>query len=274
MRLARTPHAALPLLSVALCLSSCFGHHTSDEDVLKNETPNEDTSSSANSGQDEEDVVEEGDQSEPKQQDAGSRTADAGVRASDAGAADSGARALDAGNQCAAETDAIARLLCTAGLGGSGDINGIINGILGGGMQTMTCASETDPIARLLCGALGSNGSGLEGIISGLLGGGGAGSLLADGGIERVLTNALVEVVRGVIDDLLNAVFGRAGDAGTRNTRVDAGTLRSVSAALTNSEARDSKTRSPEQCAAVSADDVLTRLLCARQALDAISPAP
>jgi hypothetical protein len=169
------------------------------------------------------------------------------------------------------QTDAIERVLCTAGLGGTGGIDDIINGLLGGGMTGMdaSCARETDPVARALCGALGGGGTGLEGIIGSLLGGGGLGTILTDGGIERVLTNAVVEVARGVIDDLITTLFGGNRDAGARNTRVDAGRTQRLVANAKSADV-DDLVRSAQQCAEVSKDDLMTRLICARQALDVL----
>jgi hypothetical protein len=263
MRLVRTPPAALALFAVAASLSSCFGHHTSDELVLKNATaPNEGVARDDEG----DDIVAEDDNSaaESARQDAGTRPA-----------VDAGTRPVDAGAMQCNQTDAIERVLCTAGLGGSGGIDSIINGILGGGMTGMdaSCARETDPVARALCGALGGGGTGLEGIIGSLLGGGGVGAILTDGGIERVLTNAIVEVARGVIDDLLTSLFGGNRDAGTGNARVDAGRAQRL-LANTKSADVDDLVRSAEQCSRVSKDDLLTRLVCARQALDTLSSAP
>jgi hypothetical protein len=251
MRLPRTPLlAALGLVGLGVCLASCFGHHTSDEVVLKN--------AAEGSGEsDEEDlVVEEDGEDEPNTR------ADAGPR--DAGR-DTGAAVV------CNQADLIERFLCDAGLGGSGSIDDIIGGILGGGMQTTNCARETDPIARLLCQATGTGGGGIEGIIGGLLGGGGA--LLTDGGIERVLTTVIVDVIDTLLNDLLTSLFG-GRDAGTRTTRVDAGRGRQlVVQANTKSGDVDDLVRSDEECKQVVREDILTRLLCAQKAIAAIKAA-
>lgn len=246
MRPVRTPMlSTLCLLGVAsTLLASCSGHHTSDELVVTPAAAEEEEKLPALAEHEEVVVVDK--------QDAG------------AGAADAGASA-----QCARETDPVARLLCSATAGGNGDLSGIINGVLGGGMGTMSCARETDPIALLLCGAMGTGGTGLDGIINGLLGGGGITSLLSDGGIERVLTTALVEVVRGVLDDLIGSLFGGNSNAGAGTGR---GTTRQlVLPAGAKSRGGDELLRTAEECAQVAHEDQLTRLLCARQALDTIA---
>jgi hypothetical protein len=233
-------------LSLVLGLGACSGHHTSDEVVVEDQA-----AISIDAG------VDDPSEGEPVAQAPKPTPVDAGS-ARDASAA-----------QCN-ETDVAARLLCTAGLGGAG-IDQIITGILGGGMQGMSCAKETDPIALVLCGVLGQAGSGVEGLIGTLLGDGGIGSLLSDGGIERVITNTLVEVTRGLIDDLLATLFGGlTRDAGSA-PRADAGARNR--APVANAKGRDGLelVRSPEECAAATSDDLVTRLVCARQALDVVS---
>ena len=229
-----------PLL--ALALSSCYSHKNADELVERVPSSDEDAA-----------TVEPSEEEEPAQP-----TVDAGRP-----------QTLDAGTAMSCnQSDIAERLLCTAGLGGLG-IEGIVNGILGGGMQDMNCARETDPLALLLCTAIGGSG-GLEGIVNGLLGDAGIGSIgaiLTDGGVERVVTNVLVEVVRGLIDDLLDALFGGFADAGAARPR-DAG-ARGNRALLASAKGRD-LVRSAQACAAPAADDLVTRLVCLRQALDRV----
>jgi hypothetical protein len=275
MTYVRTPHAALGLVGLALGLSSCFGHHTSDEVVLKNATAPNETG-------DDEDIVEEDDGDTP------ARSRDAGTRVTDAGrATDAGANA-----QCAQMTDPIAQALC--GLGG-GSIDDIINGILGGGMSGMNCASMTDPIAALLCQATGGGGTGIEGIINGLFGGRDAGTAVRrdagtvvrrdagvrdagvrDAGVRDAgprdagvradsgtrANTALIEAIQSILEDLIAALFGGAR----------------TSALVLNGDGTSDKgagsadlVRSEEECAEVSQDDLLTRLVCARQALETLS---
>jgi hypothetical protein len=240
-------------LSFGLGLSACSAHHTSDEVVL------EDHSAVTVDAEPEEETEKPDSVAKP--------IVDAGVP-SDASAAP----------QCN-QTDVAARLLCTAGLGGAG-LDEIISGVLGGGMSGMSCAKETDPIAALLCGVLGTAGTGLEGLVGGLLGDAGLAGLLSDGGIERVITNTLVEVTRGLIDDLLAALFSAftPADAGTnrRDAGVrDAGTRGTNRALVSNTKAREpfDLVRSADECASASREDLVTRLVCVRQSLDLLSPA-
>ena len=256
MRVVRyLPHAALCLLSLGV--AACFGHHSADEAVIDVEPAvQEDSTSERDDSQTNEDERDAGAPRDAGRIDAGTPR-DAGR---DAGSADS----------CAQETDIVARLLCTATT--DGGIEGIIGGLLGGGMTGMNCARETDPIALLLCTATGTGGTGIEGIIGGLLGGGGIGTLLGDGGVERVLTDVLVEVVRGVLDDLVGALFG-GGDGGSGG--LFGGRTRQTNRALVSTKSRsvEDLIRSAEECEKPSPDDLLTRALCARQALDAFSAA-
>jgi hypothetical protein len=282
MRLVRTPHAALGLVGLALGLSSCFGHHTSDEEVLKN-------ASAPNEGRDngDEDIVEEDNQGD----DPATSARDAGTRVTDAGRArDAGANA-----QCAQMTDPIAQALCNAG---NGSIDDIINGILGGGMSGNSCAGMTDPIALLLCQATGGGGTGIEGIINGLFGGRDAGTpvrrdagtvVRRDAGVRdagvrdaavrdaavrdaavrdaavRVdsgarANTALIQAIQSILADLIAAFFG----GNTQNLVLNG-------AGTSDKSAAADLVRSEEECAEVSQDDLLTRLVCARQAVETLS---
>ena len=251
MRHLPSPIALGPLLGLAL--ASCSSHHTSDEVV--EQVPDTETT---DAGVEPSEPMEEEQPARPTQ---------------DAGGASSSMDAGSAAMQCN-QTDVAARLICTAGLGGLG-LEQIVNGFLGGGTPNMNCARETDPLALLLCTAVGGAG-GLEGLVNGLLGDGGIGSILSDGGIERVITNALVEVTRGLIDDLLDALFGGFAEAGARTNR-DAGARSTSRAPLLSAKSREPNAlqRSAEECAAVTSADPITRLLCLRQALDQLpSSAP
>jgi hypothetical protein len=162
----------------------------------------------------------------------------------------------------------------------------VITGILGGGMGGMNCARETDPIALILCQA--ASGGGIDGLIDGLFGGGrdggtaprsdagtgrsdagagrgdagtgrsdaGVGS--SDAGVDRA---AFVQAVQRIIEELITALFGGtlpARDAGLSQLRISA----------SDKSARvEELVRTHEQCAEAAQDDLLTRLICARQAL-------
>ena len=252
MRSPRTP-LLVALCSVALC--ACFGHRTADEEVIEVE-PNlafdagEDPSSSDDERDAESDTLQE-------------PAHDAGTSASDAGAASS----------CANETDPIAALLCTLGAGSGTDIQDIIGGVLGGGMQGTNCSGLSDPISLLLCQATGSGGTGIEGIINDLLGGGNINNLLPDGGIAGVVTDAIAQVVRGLIDDLISSLlapFNRDGGAGGffGGGRTTNNAQNRVLVVDGNKGRPEELSRSEEECANAAQDDLLTRLVCARQKLD------
>jgi hypothetical protein len=274
MRSPRT-RSLLALCSLSLC--ACWGHHTADEEVIQVEpnvafdageepSTDDDSNSTSSSESNSESNSNSDTTSEPSKSPSGS--------AKDAGAA----------SACANATDPLSALLCTAGLGGSGStsIEDIINGFLGGGMEGMSCSGITDPIARILCTTTGTGGGGIEGLLNGFLGDGGIGSVFADGGIERVVTDTLVQVVRGLIDDFIGALiapfdrdggsggffggFGDGGWGGFGGLRRDAGA--DASSGYSNKARPAELSRSTEECASVSKDDLLTRLICARQKLD------
>jgi hypothetical protein len=274
MRSVRAASAAT-LLGSALCLASCSSHHTADEEVLKRPAGDEDPSTADDTVHEEEEDDDDDDERVPRQ--------DAG-RAADAG------RTTDAG-MCAGVTDPIELFLCQAGLG-SGGIDEVITGILGGGMGGMNCARETDPIALILCQA--ASGAGIDGLIDGLFGGGrDAGTARSDAGTGRsdagagrgdagagrsdagvgssdagVDRAAFVQAVQRIIEELITALFGGnlpTRDAGLSQLRISAGE---------KSARVDDLVRTPEQCAEATQDDLMTRLICARQALATLSEEP
>lgn len=260
---------------LALSLPGCFDHHTADEQVLELVE------------------VEDGGITSPK---------DASISRADGGCS---------------SPDVFQNLLCnitgggntTGDAGSANPIDAFIKQILGGtGTGTQNCAKETDQIAQILCTVTG--GSGIEGIIGGLLGGGGDAG--AGGGIEGILNDVIVEVLSGIVDDLISSIlnpqpttprdggaggllgglFGggapatpRDGGAGgllgglfgsggfqlpTRDGGFQWPALGSTNQALTGSGS-DQLVRSEAECASAYADDLLTRLVCARQNLDKLS---
>lgn len=257
---------SLPTLGLlGFGLTACFGHHTADEEVLFAEN-----------------AVE----------------ADGGTGTSDSGA-------KDGGNNCNGP-NAIENILC--GLGGDDGLNGIIDGLLGGGSGANDCSKQPDIISQGLCALTGSGGSGLEGLLGGLLGGGNTagGGLLGDAGIEGVISSALSDVISGILDDLISSVLGGGnnrdagagglfgGLGGGNNRDAGAGGLfgglfgggdggafgglgrRDAGAPAAGNKSRggeDSLVRSAEECESADHEDRLTRLLCARQALDALRAA-
>jgi hypothetical protein len=231
-------------LGLSASLSGCFGHHTADEEVLVAQ-PN--------------------------------ISVDGGV--SDGGAKKDGATT---GDDCANQTDIFASLLCGLGGGtsGTGGIEDLIGGLLGGGMTGQNCAKLTDPAAQLLCQVTGSGGGGIEGLIGDLLGGVLGGG---DAGVNGVITDVLVDVIGGVIDDLIAQLLGGGNrDAGAGGflggllgggtTGRDAGRGGFFGGGQAGNKSLE-LFRSNEQCSSVTADDLLTRLVCARQALETLRPA-
>lgn len=181
----------------------------------------------------------------------------------DAGPYDTG---IEPGEDCSELSNTVERLRCMAEADGS-SLEDIIQGILGGGGK-MDCSAEKDPIASLLCGLIGGGG-GLEGLL-----GAGLGSVLADGGVERILIGAISEVIRGILDDLTAAFLEgiRPGDGGTPRRgirRESAGRTSTFDSSLGRPGTR-SDWSSAASCDLVTRDDLLGRLDCARQALDRI----
>lgn len=286
----RTPHAAL-LLGSALCLSSCFGHHTADEEVLKRgPSANEDPSIIDEDEDDDEDGEDGDDDGDDRPSSGG---ADAGVRQDAGRATDAGrdaGRATDAGRprdagradagRCAGISDPLSAFLCQAGLGGNG-IDDIIGGLLDGGAPARNCARETDLIAIILCQLAG--GGGIDDIIDDLLGGrrdagsdradagradagstrrdGGIGLPIVDGGLDR---GALVQILQRIIEDLFAALF----NGGLRPRGAELSELRISSGE--KSARVDQHVRSAEQCADAAEDDLATQLICAHQALSTL----
>lgn len=251
---------------LALSLPGCFDHHTADEQVLE--------------------LVE---------------VDDAGVGTTNK--ADASASKADASTTGCATSDPLSSFLCQLGGGnttGKADaaaadpFTAIIQQILGGGgtgAATQNCSKQPDQIQQLLCTVTG--GTGLEGLIGSLLGGGAAPK--ADAGIQGVIDGAINDVISGIIDDLIKSILtpqapAPRADAGTGGlfgglfgggtgfqlptrdggVRRTAASIGSTSQALTESDL----VRSEEECSSVVAEDVLTRLICARQQLDQLSAGP
>lgn len=277
MRSLRTS-SLMALCSLSLC--ACWGHHTADEEVIQVEANVAFDAGEEPSTADSESDSNSDPTDEPSKTPSGD-TQNPGTPSA-----------------CANATDPLSALLCGAGGStGSPSINDIINGFLGGGMEGMSCSGITDPVARILCTTTGTGGSGIEGLLGGLLGDGGIGRVFADGGIERVVSDTLAEVVRGLIDDFIGALlapfdrdggaggffgggfgdggaggffgggFGDGGWGGWGGFRRDAGVDGDASA-NTNKARPAELSRSAEECASASQDDLLTRLICARQKLD------
>lgn len=235
---ARAPEGAfrrfssLAGLCLSISLSACFGHSTADEEVVE-VAPNIRFDADAGGG---------------------------------AGAKDAGKDSAVAANDCSKQTDPVLGLLCT--LGGSGDLTELVTGLLGGGMK-QDCSKQTDPFANLICMITSTGGGGIEGLLGGLLGGGGAagglGGLLGDGGIEGVISSALADVIGGIIDDLIAGLLGGNGETGG----LFGGLFGGGGNRMTGNKSLD-LFRTSEECSSVSPDDLLTRLVCARQLLATI----
>jgi hypothetical protein len=161
-------------------------------------------------------------------------------------------------------------VLCSLGGGGSGSLQDLIEDLLGGGNNSMDCSEENDPIARLLCTVTSGGGTGLEGLLGDLLGGGGG--LFGDAGLSGALTSLFVDVIRGVIDDLIQGLLDGFlnGEGNPFGGDSPFGSLLSARVRAEGLDVAALPKPTEAQCAAVHSDDLMTRLLCVRRALDVL----